>query len=55
MLDEDAGNAKVGDRDLIARIAAIRGGTPDGVGCGYDLVANNRLGLTARNENQCTR
>ena len=55
MLDHDAGNAEVGDRNLIARIAAVRGGAPDSVGCRYNLVPNDRLGLTARDDDQCAR
>ena len=42
VLYKDAGNTEVGDGDDLARISAIRGGAPDGVRCGYDLVPDDR-------------
>jgi hypothetical protein len=55
MLDEDPGNAEVSDGDLIVRISAIGGDAPDGVGCRHNLVPNNRLGLTAPDDDQSAR
>jgi hypothetical protein len=52
VLDKDSGNAKVGDRDDIARITAASGRTPDGVRGRDNLVRDNVCTPAARGHDQ---